>query len=159
MMHNLTQCEPFAARLARIGASMLCVGILYLFIAAPRIAFAADPVVDGCGSMYPVQPGDTLTGIAKLYHIEADEVINLNQLDDPNRIFVGQWICIPPHGMTDEQMYGSVHWSDGSDDETDYLPRRSDLPEYMQLEPMSPYSMYGVSHEAMYGSVEWSDGS
>jgi LysM repeat protein len=47
------------------------------------VAVAADPTV-------VVRPGDTLTGIAKRVQIPMSELIRLNALADPNRIFAGQ---------------------------------------------------------------------
>ena len=47
------------------------------------VAVAADPTV-------VVQPGDTLTGIARRVQVPMSELIRLNALADPNRIFAGQ---------------------------------------------------------------------
>jgi N-acetylmuramoyl-L-alanine amidase len=47
------------------------------------VAVAADPTL-------VVQPGDTLTGIARRVQVPMSELIRLNALADPNRIFAGQ---------------------------------------------------------------------
>ena len=47
------------------------------------VALAADPSV-------VVQPGDTLTHISKRQHVSIDTLVELNDLADPNRIYVGQ---------------------------------------------------------------------
>lgn len=44
---------------------------------------------------YVVQPGDTLTGIAELFGITVDELINLNSSIDPNFLGVGDRLAIP----------------------------------------------------------------
>jgi soluble lytic murein transglycosylase-like protein len=46
------------------------------------IALAADPVV--------VEPGDTLTAIARTHGVEVETIVRLNGLENPNRIFPGQ---------------------------------------------------------------------
>ncbi len=47
------------------------------------VALAADPIV-------VVQPGDTLTGISKRQGVPIRELVELNGISDPNRIYVGQ---------------------------------------------------------------------
>ncbi len=49
------------------------------------------------GSVYIVQPGDTLFSIAQRFGVNLDELIAANpQITDPNIIFTGQFIIIPP---------------------------------------------------------------
>lgn len=45
---------------------------------------------------YVVQPGDSVGGIASAYGLNADELAEYNNLDDPNRIAAGQQLMIPP---------------------------------------------------------------
>jgi N-acetylmuramoyl-L-alanine amidase len=45
-------------------------------------ALAADPVV--------VRPGDTLTSIARRSGVSIEQIVQLNRIADPNRIYVGQ---------------------------------------------------------------------
>jgi LysM repeat protein len=47
------------------------------------VALAADPTV-------VVKPGDTLSGIARRSGVTVGTIVDLNQLADPNRIYVGQ---------------------------------------------------------------------
>ncbi|HSK92870.1 MAG TPA: LysM peptidoglycan-binding domain-containing protein [Candidatus Angelobacter sp.] len=49
-------------------------------------AYAADPIV--------VQPGDTLTGIAKRHGLTIAQLVELNDLADPNRIVAGQRLTV-----------------------------------------------------------------
>jgi N-acetylmuramoyl-L-alanine amidase len=55
--------------------------------AMAAVALAADPTV-------VVQPGDTLTGISKRVQVPMSELIRLNALADPNRIFAGEILRI-----------------------------------------------------------------
>ena len=49
------------------------------------------------GSVYIVQQGDTLFGIAQQFGADLDELIATNpQITDPDIIFAGQFIVIPP---------------------------------------------------------------
>ncbi|GAB4544340.1 MAG: hypothetical protein Fur002_17440 [Anaerolineales bacterium] len=49
---------------------------------------------------YVVQPGDTLGGIAARFNSTEEEIINVNKLDNPNAIFVGQTLTIPVNMVT-----------------------------------------------------------
>jgi LysM repeat protein len=49
---------------------------------------------------YTIQAGDTLAGIADLFNSTVDEIIRINELDDPNAIFVGQQLDIPVNLVT-----------------------------------------------------------
>ncbi|WP_406676136.1 LysM peptidoglycan-binding domain-containing protein [Moorella sp. ACPs] len=54
------------------------------------------------GFVYIVKPGDTLSGIARMFGTTVDQILAANpQITDPNLIFPGQRICIPimPHVM------------------------------------------------------------
>ncbi len=44
---------------------------------------------------YTVQSGDTLSEIAAQFGVTVDEIVQLNNLSDPNQIAVGQTILIP----------------------------------------------------------------
>lgn len=45
--------------------------------------------------IYEVKVGDTTIGIAKKYSIDWKELARINNLKDPNRLFVGQKLIIP----------------------------------------------------------------
>jgi LysM repeat protein len=42
-----------------------------------------------------VRPGNTLSGIALLYHTSVDDVMTANGLSNPHHIYVGQSLTIP----------------------------------------------------------------
>lgn len=64
----------------------------------------ATPIPDdlsrGTEITYTVQPGDTLAGIASLFNSTVEEIIDENNLEDPNAIFVGQQLIIPANLVT-----------------------------------------------------------
>ena len=48
--------------------------------------------------VYVVQPGDHLINIADLYGVDVDDIIELNDIKNANRLFVGQELLIPGYG-------------------------------------------------------------
>ncbi len=54
-----------------------------------------EPLPPAAGNTYVVQPGDTLSQIAKWYGVSVQALINVNGIWDPNHIFVGQVLIIP----------------------------------------------------------------
>jgi LysM repeat protein len=49
---------------------------------------------------YFIQAGDTLAGIAAAFNSTMDAIIEANDLEDPNAIFVGQQLIIPANIVT-----------------------------------------------------------
>lgn len=49
---------------------------------------------------YLIQAGDTLAGIAATFNSTMDAIIEANELEDPNAIFVGQELIIPANIVT-----------------------------------------------------------
>ena len=63
---------------------------------APQpIAPLPEPLPPAAGNTYVVQPGDTLSQIARWYGVSVQALINVNGIWDPNHIFVGQVLIIP----------------------------------------------------------------
>jgi rubrerythrin len=60
---------------------------------------------------YVVQPGDTIFKIAKAYNVEMVEIIHLNHLKHPNRIYPGQVLLLPvleTHEPTPGEVSGEI---------------------------------------------------
>jgi len=47
------------------------------------------------GNFYTIRSGDTLFSIARRYNVSLDDLLEANPGIDPERLFVGQVICIP----------------------------------------------------------------
>ena len=52
--------------------------------------------IDGMASMtvYVIQPGDTLWKVAKRYNTSIDEILAINDIEDPDRVYPGQKLLI-----------------------------------------------------------------
>ena len=60
------------------------------------ICIPVAPQPPACpGFMYTIQAGDTLFTLAQRYNTTVQAIINANPGIDPNRLFIGQRICIP----------------------------------------------------------------
>ncbi len=57
---------------------------------------AGEVAGGGCpGYFYRVQRGDTLYSIARRTHTTVYGLMRANGIPNPNRIYAGQWLCIP----------------------------------------------------------------
>lgn len=68
---------------------------------APIVAVeTATPEVADVNSeeVYVVQPGDTMLVIATRYNVTVEDILNANNLNDPNFVFAGQRLVIPVQG-------------------------------------------------------------
>jgi N-acetylmuramoyl-L-alanine amidase len=77
-----------AQRLALIGAIALAIAL------APALA----ATVIAAGPTVVVEPGDTLTAIARRHGLSISRLVELNDLTDPNRIFAGQRLRVAAGG-------------------------------------------------------------
>ncbi len=61
------------------------------------ICIPRQPIFPPCpeGNYYTIQPGDTLYRIARFFSVSLDDLIEANPGIDPDRLMVGQVICIP----------------------------------------------------------------
>lgn len=50
--------------------------------------------------VYSVQEGDTLGSIAQNFNTTVELLVEVNNIDDPNNLFVGQELIIPAPGTT-----------------------------------------------------------
>jgi LysM repeat protein len=51
-----------------------------------------------CARTYIVQPGDTLSGIARWFGVSTQQLAAANNIYNPSHIYVGQRLCIPSGG-------------------------------------------------------------
>ncbi|MDB5080219.1 MAG: putative peptidase [Chloroflexi bacterium] len=54
------------------------------------------PTLAVVGNNYTVQPGDTLLGISIRLKVDYNDLVDLNKIEDPNKLQVGQALKIPP---------------------------------------------------------------
>lgn len=61
-------------------------------------------------TIYIVQSGNTLSGIARRYRTTVKQLVALNQISNPNLIFPGEHISVPINSnLQNEQLYDSGH--------------------------------------------------
>ena len=89
--------------LALATASLGCTWIESIWWRMPHMASYAKhpspPVPDsGADSPYVVRPGDTLSSIGAFHGVSVAELAYMNDLDDPNRLEVGQHLLLPRGG-------------------------------------------------------------
>jgi len=80
---------------ARSDASALAdqpAAVAYNYNAAPKTSYSYGK----CASYHYVKHGQSLSKIAKYYGVSTYALAKANGLHDPNRIYVGQKLCIPP---------------------------------------------------------------
>ena len=63
----------------------------------PPIEAAAEVAELGVGQTYVVQKGDTLSSIAKRFGVSVREIVELNDISNPNMIRVGQKLVLPAY--------------------------------------------------------------
>src|SRR5699024_7029800 len=61
--------------------------------------------------IHVIQRGETLWGIAEQYGVDLNQIILLNQFDDPNALVVGEAIVIPERGWEYVVQPGDQLWS------------------------------------------------
>ena len=77
----------FSVALSGLSATLLLTPVL------AATALAADPIV-------VVKPGDTLTSLSKRHGIAIGQLVDLNDLANPNRIYAGQRLRVAPGAAT-----------------------------------------------------------
>jgi len=93
-----------------------------LMLMAPVGALAA-PNTGGhkggeCDQWYTVKCGDTIGNIAWKFGVNSTELAQMNGLHNPNKIYVGQTLCIPESYGHDDGCQGGCKdgWDDGKKD-------------------------------------------
>lgn len=81
--------------------SLALVALLMLTsIFAGTVSPASAATVPNCTQWHVVQSGEYLSQIAKQYNNTVSKLIEINELDNPNLIFVGQSLCVSVSGTT-----------------------------------------------------------
>lgn len=62
-----------------------------------QICIPQQPIYPACpeGNFYTIKRGDTLYRIARFFNVSLDDLVEANPGIDPDRLFIGQVICIP----------------------------------------------------------------
>lgn len=76
----------------RILRSLLLINIIFLAFFPPRSVFAQN---NSGGPTYVIQPGDTLYSIAIRFDVAVQDLINANQLTNPDILSAGMELVIP----------------------------------------------------------------
>jgi hypothetical protein len=76
---------------------LMIVVMLFITTAATPTAAAT---VQGCKQWHIVQRGEYLSQIARLYNTTYQKLAEINELKDPNLIYVGQSLCVSIGGTT-----------------------------------------------------------
>lgn len=100
---------------------LLVTSLAILALLLPTVAYAAPigtPVESasqhgGCSTIHVVQPGDTLSEIAKWYGVSMGAIMSANNISNPNHVWVGQRLCIPAGGGGDWGGGGGGDWGGG----------------------------------------------
>jgi LysM repeat protein len=118
------------SRLRRAGLFLAMVLTLVL-ATLPTAVMAAPATSDyrrdhdsggNCGDCYVVQPGDTLSEIAKWFGVSTWELARYNGISNPSKIYVGQKLRIPPSHGHDKECWDDCggHDKKWDDKECDY---------------------------------------
>lgn len=78
------------------------IGVFVLSVVLGTAAVSADPGEQDSGQQHVVQTGENLYRIAKRYNTTISAIVDANELENPNVIYVGQVLTIPD-GATDTQ--------------------------------------------------------
>jgi LysM repeat protein len=81
----------------RIGL-IFVVAIALALSAVPTAAIAVPVGSDGNCHVHVIQRGEILSQIARYYSVTVSALADHNGIRDPNRIYPGQHLCIPPGG-------------------------------------------------------------
>jgi len=136
-------------------------------VASYQYGYGWDNDDDQCAARYYVHRGDTLSRIAARYGVSVYAIARINGIHNINRIYPGQYLCIPAHGWSHD---GYHDWYDDDyryhhDDDKGYAPggyhQEDDYGYYGYKRHDDGYGKHGYHdeakegyHKAAYGPVE-----
>ena len=89
-------CAPWRPGVSQNRAAPKLVSALLAALLAAALWLAPAAAQEQPGALvHTVQPGETLSEIAAQYEVDAEDLLALNELDDPNAIVAGQQLLIP----------------------------------------------------------------
>jgi nucleoid-associated protein YgaU len=112
-----------------VPVAVILTVVLLLFAPAAALAAPSNHGGDrhgGCEEWYTVRCGDTLAEIARWYGTSAWELAEINDIENPNRIYAGQVLCVE---NGDNGGWNGNHdggWNGGCDGGFTYVVRRGD---------------------------------
>ena len=103
---------------------------------------------------YVIKSGDTLTKIAKRYNTTVAELVRLNKIKNPDRIYVGQTLIFEAEPATSDNTGLTIEHPD-DDDEREVVenPGQQDG-EVPVTEPTEPYKYKVQAHDTLYEIVQ-----
>ncbi len=81
-------------RTSRILVVVLVLALLLAVFPSAVMAAPSEGIFYSCDVSYRVRAGDTLSQIAKSNGVYTATLVNLNGIANPNRIYVGQILCL-----------------------------------------------------------------
>ena len=94
--------------------------VALLLVAAPAAAAPAEAPVNAGAVAAPqaaaaryhwVRPGETLFSIGRMYGVSAWAIASANHLGNPNRIYAGQCLYIPPRPVCNYSWCGCGYYN------------------------------------------------
>jgi hypothetical protein len=82
--------------------------LLVLTVWFPAAGQYRQPNAAACEREHIIQRGETLYSIARRYNVAMDEIITLNGITNPNRIYAGTRLCLPPLEVVETPLERSV---------------------------------------------------
>ena len=115
MRRNVMALTSVAIVLLLMGSSVAAAAT-YPTVGAGATLFQSPPPPppppSACARRYMVRVGETLSSIGRLYGVSAWAIASANHLSNPNRVYAGQWLCIPKGGtiFPPPPSCGKYHW-------------------------------------------------
>mgnify|MGYP000900744762 CR=1 FL=1 len=85
--------------------SFLWMAFLSMLAFVPRVALAQEEEPPPPSPAYVVQPGDTLSSVAARFGTNVTELQQLNALQDPHHVYIGQTLRLPDAAKTPRTAY------------------------------------------------------